>query len=510
MKMDSCRVGELASSHGQKDPGLLKRYILMSLSPLIRKPLLGWSLVLAVPVLAWGQTSYTTNLLEYSISGPVPGDQVRPQAAVSSLGGFLVWDDNAIDGRGQGVGALALDSNFKAVGSPFRVNQIVAKDQTRAQLALLQGGGVVFVWQGGSIGRENIYARFLSASNTWLTGDVLLNSSVGEFHKNPAVAVQANGNVVVVWSSYHQQTSASMQDIYGQVLSPAGEKIGTEFLVNQFTPYNQRNPSVAAPKAGGFAVVWVSEQENALADTSASNYVSSVAGPSVASVDIYARVYGADGGPNGNNNTNEFQVNVGSNPCATPVVAAAADGSLLVAWAEKDMVVHTNGWDIKVRPVSSAGLLGPVSLANSYLIGDQYAPRIAANGGNAFLVWTSLGQDGSWEGVYGQFLQFDGTPVGSEIRLNTTTVGRQIQGTIVADGSARFLGLWACYSGGASGVDLFAQQYAAAGYTPGTTVTTVFAAPASDPFPEILDTTNPDPLTTTGGTTNLPSNGDLR
>ena len=37
------------------------------------------------------------------------------------------------------------------------------------------------------------------------------------------------------------------------------------------------------------------------------------------------------------------------------------------------------------------------------------------------IVWTSLGQDGSREGVFGQFVHGSGTPVGGEFRVNTTT-----------------------------------------------------------------------------------------
>ena len=454
----------------------------MSLSPIIRKPVFWLSLGLALPTLALGQAAYVTNLAEYAVAGKMPGDQVRPQAALTTAGGWLVWDDNAIDGHGQGVAALALDSNFQGVGSPFRVNQNVGGDQTHAQVALLNGGGAVIVWQGGVKSRENVYARFLSSSNTWLTGDVLVNASAGEFHQNPAVAVLTNGNVVVVWGSYNEFTSSSLQDVYGQVLSPAGQKVGAEFLINQFTLYNQRTPSIAALNSGGFVVAWVSEQENNLAITSTNRLTVAALGAMRPSVDIYARIFG----PDASALSNELLINTNSNPCATPVIAAAPDNGFLVIWGEKDMAVSANGWDVLARRVSSIGLEGVVRKVNTYTYGDQFAPRLAVNGANVFVVWTSLGQDGSWEGVYGQLLQFDGTPVGAELRLNTTTVGRQIQPAVAGDGAARFVGLWSSFSALATGMDLYGQQYAQAGFVPGPTVTNVFAAPAADPFPILL------------------------
>ena len=40
----------------------------------------------------------------------------------------------------------------------------------------------------------------------------------------------------------------------------------------------------------------------------------------------------------------EFLVNTDSNPCANPAVAAASDGSFMVAWYARDMVNYANGW----------------------------------------------------------------------------------------------------------------------------------------------------------------------
>ena len=86
---------------------------------------------------------------------------------------------------------------------------------------------------------------------------------------------------------------------------------------------------------------------------------------------------------------------------------------------------------------------------NSYLSGDQYAPRISAIGVDYLIVWTSLGQDGSREGVFGQFVHGDGTPVGGEFRVNTTTLSRQMQPVVASDGADQFLVVWTSYTGSA-------------------------------------------------------------
>ena len=408
---------------------------------------------------AAAQTNYyTTNGMEYAVIGSLAGDQVFPDAAISTNGGFVVWQDNATDGDGWGVSARRVDSTLSGSLSTFRVNVQGTNDQENARVALLKNGGAVFVWQGGREGFQHIFARFLTPINTFLTTTDLAVSTFGSassFQINPAVAVLSNSNVVVVWSSFNQAGAYSLQDVYAKILSPTGGTVSNEFLVNQFTNYNQRTPAVTALNGGGFVVSWVSEQQRVITPIVGTNstYYSSGSIP-VPSVDIYARLYQSNGAAVGS----EFLVN-SSSPAANPSLAAASDGSFLVAWSGRDSVNLTNGWDVYARPYSGTGIGGSIVRLNTYLNNNQYAPRLSAIGQDYLAVWTSLGQDGSREGVYGQFIHSDGSLIGSEFRVNTTTVSQQIQPVVASDGANQFLTVWSSYAGGANSFDLFAQRY---------------------------------------------------
>ena len=407
-----------------------------------------------VPGLVFGQGNYTTNGSEYAIAGTLPSDQTQPGLALSTNGGLLVWQDNTTDGDGLGISALRLDSGFSASLASFRVNATGAGDQENPRASLLANGGAAVVWQGGPLSFQHIYARFLSASNTWLTaGDVPVNSAMDCYQLAPAVATLANGNVIVVYASLNQAGSNSLQDVYGQLFSPAGEKIGGEFLINQFTAFNQRSASVAALANGGFVVTWVSEQQRRAVSESV-NPVPVGSSP-LPSVDIYARLYSAAGAPV----AGEFLVNTSTNVCANPQVAAGSDGGFMVVWGERNLLIRQYGWDIYARPYSSAGAGGSVLTVNTFLYGDQFAPQISALGTDYLVVWTSLAQDGSREGVFGQFLHADGSAIGGEFRINHTTISQQMHPTVAADGYGRFLVTWTSFGGGAGSFDLYAQRY---------------------------------------------------
>jgi hypothetical protein len=402
---------------------------------------------------------YSANGSEYAIVGSLPGDQVFPDAAISPTGGFVVWQDNATDGDGWGISARRLDPTLSGTLGTFRVNAQGTNDQERARVALLKNGGAVFAWQGGVEGYQHIYARFMTPTNTFLTTtDVLVSTfaSTGSFQVNPALAVLNNSNVVVVWSSFNQAGPNSLLDVYAKILSPNGGTVSGEFLVNQFTNYNQRTPAVAALAGGGFVVTWVSEQQRLVAPVLGSNTTYTAASATIIpSVDIYARLYQN----NGTAVNDEFLVNAGANPCANPNVAAASDGSFMVAWSGRDTAIITNGWDVYARPFSSTGNGGTTVRLNTYVRGNQYAPRLSAVGLDYLAVWTSLGQDGSREGVYGQFVHSDGSLVGGEFRVNTTTVSQQMQPVVASDGGNQFLAVWTSYTGGVNSFDLFAQRY---------------------------------------------------
>jgi hypothetical protein len=468
-------------------------------------------LALGSSALSFAQTNVTPVGGEYPISGPVSGEQLRPSVAVDGNGGFIVWDDNVTDPSGLGVSGRRLDASMAPVGEVFRLNQTLGLDQQNARIAMLNNGGAVAVWEGGKAGTRHVYVRYLAPSGSFLTDELVVNAAPfqgihrfttnwtlirnnkartrnqtiresikqrQEFNANPVVAVLSDGSAIVAYGSSRKESVKTlglseqirwndrkgilvtnrtrvpinmrydyMQDVYAQRLSATGEKIGGEFVLNSVRNYNQRNVSIAPLTGGGFVACWISEVPGINTRVSTAE-----AGRGGGRVDTFARVFHFDGVPVGP----EFRINTTNLPCGAPVVVGKADGGFSIAWVERH-VLRTNSLDVWVRSYDKFGTaLGDPLRVNEQQIGDQFAPALTTVGGRELLVWSSMGQDGSWEGVYARLLQGNAV-AGDEFRVNSRAYLRQVQPAVSSVGNNAVV-IWPSYTFG-SGQDLFGQRY---------------------------------------------------
>jgi hypothetical protein len=465
---------------------------------------------LALMALAW--TTASSQILapqstEYPMHAPMAGDQTFPALGLTSEGGFLAWRDNGIDRGRPGIASCRLDSTFNGIAEIFRVNRKTSRDPKGPSVAVLAGGGAVLAWEDGQPGEPDVFLRFVREDGRFLGNEVTLNPKmvkqnqrnkitrmswrnnkykeknwrirqrnyyIRDRSRDPKVAPLPDGGAVVVYSGVRRfQTNTFeivteiktkvrrgvtrfytndvlrpvstrgewKQDVFFQRFDSRGKPAGEEVVVNQFVEFNQRQPNVAALADGRFVVAWVSEKS-----------VAEIPGAQSVVV-ISARLFSAEGEPL----SDEFQVNTENRPCAQPAVAGLSGGRFTVVWNQRDLV-RSNNWDIYVRTMASGGgSSAPPHRLNEHTYGDQFCPVLSRAGLNQLVVWTSLGQDGSREGVYGRIISEDG-PAGSEFQVNTVTRGQQFQPAVAGDGDHRFLVVWSSF-GGSTGFDLAGQRY---------------------------------------------------
>lgn len=256
-----------------------------------------------------------------------------------------------------------------------------------------------------------------------------VNSFTSADQIEPAIAVGANGEFVVVWQSWASDgTDDSYDSIRAQRFAADGTPLGGDFQVNTFTFYRQTEPAVAMNSGGEFVVVWNSDP--AAGDT----YWS-----------IEAQRYAASGTPIGG----QFQVNAETlNRQDKAAVGAAADGRFVVVWESRG----SSGSDTELMSIqgqrfaADATPQGGQFQVNSYTMGQQLLPAVAlAPSGSFVTVWQSTGSNGddtSETSIQGQRYNATGTPLGGEFQVNSYTTGEQVLPAIAVAPSGDFLVAW--------------------------------------------------------------------
>ena len=402
--------------------------------------LLGSAVLLSVFHLS-GASGFLPDGGEASVVGSLFADQTAPAIALSTEGGYIVWQDSAGNGDGSGIRARRINRTLTGSLPAFWVNSRTTGIHETPQVALLADGGAVFVWRGGPLGHQGIFARFLksgSGSTPVFGGeDVEIAPAGGAQNNDPAVVRLADNSVVVTWSSYG--SDGSLYGVQAQRLSGSGDKLGSAFQVNVTTQYNQRAAAVTALANGGFAVGWVSENQRF--DKSA---------------DVFARTFS----PAGVGLTGEMRLNTGTNVCSYPSLVGLPNGGFVAAWSEFDFITIANGWDVYARAFDDNGVASqPSTRLNTYLPFDQLAPKLSIAGDAILAVWTSFAQDGSREGVFGRYISLTAQPVDDEFGLNQTVVSQQKDPVVASDGTSRFLAAWTSFKSVASGFDLVSRKF---------------------------------------------------
>jgi Ca2+-binding RTX toxin-like protein len=159
--------------------------------------------------------------------------------------------------------------------------------------------------------------------------------------------------------------------------------------------------------------------------------------------ETYSRWIGPDGKPVGadflvNTTTTEFQ--------SRPVATATAQGKVFLAWESGD---GGDGDGVGLRGVvldpldqtpGSDFLINPVAFGSGIFAGqcNQFQVSLnALNDGRVFALWTSYdGSDGDGYAVRGRFFGGDGTALGNDFVINSTSLGGQYepQSTELSDG----------------------------------------------------------------------------
>jgi hypothetical protein len=382
--------------------------------------------------------------------------QNQPSVATLNDGNFVVtWHSNFQDGSYSGVFAQHFDPAGNKIGGEHRLNINTYEDQTDPDITALADGGYVVAWrsylQDGQYG--GIFGRRFDANGNPVTGEFRINTHWQGEQGAVTISALTGGGFVATWSSLGQD--GSDYGIYAQQFGASGNPVGGEFLVNaSFTAGTQIFSDVEGLADGGYVISWQSWMEDG-----------NKAG-------LMAQRYDASGNPVGD----EFLVNDETyGDQARPSISARDDGGFVITWTSFDGQDGSGqGIFAKVYPGTSTGPQ-PVTLTegdefgvNSTTYSDQIYSNVTNLTDGGFVInWSSLNQDGSGWGVYGQRYDSAGNEIGGEFRVNSHWVADQIEPSATALDNGGFLITWHSMGQDSSGWGVYGQSYDAGGNTAG-------------------------------------------
>ena len=187
--------------------------------------------------------TYTTNAQE------------NPSIALDADGDFVItWTSSEQDGSGGGIYAQRYLADGTPAGNEFRVNANASNNQSKPDIALDADGDFVITWtssaQDGS--GDGIYAQRFTADGTTAGSEFLVNTVTSMDQSNSSIAMDADGDFVITWTSSTQDGSGF--GIYAQRFNADGTAAGNEFVVNSTTTGDQSDSSIAMDAGGDFVI----------------------------------------------------------------------------------------------------------------------------------------------------------------------------------------------------------------------------------------------------------------
>ncbi|MBI1348038.1 hypothetical protein GC163_17330 [bacterium] len=347
----------------------------------------------------------------------------------------ITWASFGQDGDDFGIMARLFDVSGNPLTDEFVVNSYTTGLQTHSSVAMDQDGDFVIAWYSSGQDGDNlgVYAQRYDASGSRAGSEFRVNTFTTGAQAEPSVAMDADGNFVIVWQSYGQDGSSA--GLYGQRYSSNGTQVGSEFAINDVTQGAQRLASIAMEPDGDFVVAW---ETGAL-------------------FDIRAKQFDATASPKGN----EFVVassTVAGN--RYPSVSTNANGDFVITWHTESG--DASGYGVYARRYESSGTpLDTAFRVNSYTTGNQWFSSVAMDDQGDFAVtWESDGQDSSGEGVYARQFSSTGQALATEFPVHSFTTGNQSLPTVSMNKAGDFVVAWASENQDGNSFGVFSQLYA--------------------------------------------------
>jgi hypothetical protein len=364
----------------------------------------------------------------------------QSQAAVAAApdGRFVVVWQSATspgdDSSDLSIQAQRFDATGAPVGAQFQVNTFTPSTQSLPDVAMNAEGDFVVVWQsfgaplGGDGALEGVRARGFDADGVETFAEIQVNDRTSGAQTRPSVAWVADDELVVVWdtsATLAPDGDGSASSIQARRFDASGAPLASQFLVNVTTSGFQNQPEISADGGGGFAVVWASDDDPGGA----------------ALFRLRARTYGPGAAAGSEILVDDTLLDQGA-----PAIDHGEAG-FVVAW--QSLAADGSGRGIRARRYTMSGTpLAAAFTVNDVVNNDQIVPSVGVLPTGDFVVaWQSEsappGGDASARSVQARLFDSSGNAPALQFQVNVYALSSQDAPSLaVADLSGRLIAAW--------------------------------------------------------------------
>ncbi len=292
------------------------------------------------------------------------GDQREPALAADASGNFVVaWADDTDDNGRYQIRARGFAPDGSERIAEFTVNSVATGEQRDPAIAMAPDGRFAIAWEDDpeNDGDSQILVRGFAADGVELFADRSVHDEDQGDRVNPAVGMDASGNIVVAWQD--DGDGNGYDQIHARGFDASGDEWFPRVTVNSVSDGQQRNPAIGVDDAGGFVVAWQDDPGND------------------GDYDIMARSFAAGGSPQ-----TEWTVASGGQR-RDPALAMAPGGAFAISWEDDG---DGNGmFQVKAASWTSGGAPWHAeATVNHESAGQQINPAVGlADDGTLVVLW---------------------------------------------------------------------------------------------------------------------------
>ena len=363
-------------------------------------------------------------------------DQREPSVAALSGGGYVVtWRSDGQDGDSDGIYFQRYNADGSKLGSETPANTTWEGRQWQSDVSGLTDGGFVITWRDGEEDTDNIFLQRFDASGEKVGSETRVNTATTYWQSLDHVAGLSGGGYIVMWSSYVYGNS---YDVHAQQYDADGNAVGGETRINTTTENSQTPGGIIPLSDGGYLITWSSRDQDGDGNG------------------VYFQRYDSSG----NTVDSETLVNTTTvNSQSGADAAALSDNGYVITWTSYEQ----DGFDGGIyhqRYDADGNTVGAETLVNTTTYNLQDFARVTGLSGGGYVVtWLSAFQDGSEYGVYSQRFDTDGTLLGTETRVNTTTEGDQNGASIADLNGGGYVIVWESDGQDGDGYGVYLKQF---------------------------------------------------